>query len=212
MELNGYEKMESIEGIEAFKVMKQFGMSKSNVTDISPLMGLENLLYISLRGSEVSDVSPLLDRQDKLTTIGLSDSKIEDITPLLDIQREIETLNLEGNPLIGESEDTVFCGYVGSEFYVGRKDEETGRHMPYEAWGDRALIDEEALASSEAIEFKDSKLKKVLLELKIDINKDGEISIYEATRLKGRLELMNYDIEDITGIGYFDNIFYFRFK
>lgn len=208
--LAGEGRLESVEGIQHFKGLGDFYAQDSKIKDLTPFEDMENLSYLHLMGSEVKDLKSIALIGDNLEGVLITESQIEDVTPLLDVELKLEILNLRDNPIRRKAPEYVFCGYIGAETYGNYKDPDTGESQPYEAWAKwvEVDIDKDRLKTSPAIEFKDENLKKALLKTHIDITGDGEISIYEAERLKGWLELVECNISDITGLEYFDNIYY----
>lgn len=188
----------SLEGFQIFKEMEFISFSGSEIEGLEPLEGLEHLDYISITGANITDVTPLT-KMPALKKALLYENKIEDLTPLLEYyDREIDYV-LDDNPLGRGNPNTVLLGYIP----------DLNRNFPvFEPWDN---VDKELLKSSEIIDFEPA-LKSKLLKLGIDIDQDGEISIYEAHRIRGRLNLANYSkdgsdsISDISGIQHFIGI------
>ena len=68
--------------------LTSLGLNSNNISDVSPLSELTQLIYLQLFGNNISDVSPLSELT-QLTQLGLDSNTISDISPLL-------ALNLTG--------------------------------------------------------------------------------------------------------------------
>lgn len=71
--------------VRAFVGLQSLRMSGSNVSDLSPLTGMQ-LKYLALMGSKVSDISPL--KGMPLTKLKLFASQVTDLSPLKDMNLE----------------------------------------------------------------------------------------------------------------------------
>jgi len=79
-------------------------LSSCNISDISPLGGLTNLLFLSLNSCNISDISPLTSLTN-LADLSLWFNQISDISPLLDNLGlgEGDCIDLSFNPLSEQS-------------------------------------------------------------------------------------------------------------
>jgi hypothetical protein len=68
------------------------------VSDLSPIAGLQQLQTLDCDGTQVSDLSPLIELSN-LTFIYARDCKIRALPPEIGQLHRLEFLNLEGNPL-----------------------------------------------------------------------------------------------------------------
>ncbi|MFW6306326.1 MAG: leucine-rich repeat domain-containing protein, partial [Bacillota bacterium] len=72
----------SLKGIENLVNLEQIYLnSTGGISDLSPLSGLEELIYISINGNKVTDLSPLRNLTN-LNILHLSYNEISDISPL----------------------------------------------------------------------------------------------------------------------------------
>ena len=86
--LIAYSEKESIitlDGIEYFKNMKEFSLSNSYVSDISPLTGMSELESISFSNNRI-EVIPDLSACEKLKKVEFTEEAITDISPLAKIK------------------------------------------------------------------------------------------------------------------------------
>ena len=75
------EKVTSIKGIEYCVNLEKLTLSDGNISDITPLRGLQKLRWLDLRNNNISDLSPM----SKLTTLALvdlGDNNISDLSPM----------------------------------------------------------------------------------------------------------------------------------
>ena len=94
-------------GLQNIRVLKFYD---SNISDLTPLAGLVNLAYLNLSDSNISDLTPLAGLVN-LAYLNLSDNNISDITPL-DGLVNLKVLLLGGNQII---DFTLLHGLVGIE-------------------------------------------------------------------------------------------------
>ena len=71
----------SLAGLEEFANLEGLNLNLNQISDISPLVGLTQLVSLFLHGSQISDISPLAGLT-RLEFLGLGDNQISDISPL----------------------------------------------------------------------------------------------------------------------------------
>lgn len=74
--------------------LKWLSLKNTDVSDLSPLANLKELTYLSLRKTAVSDISPLANLQT-LSSLTLNETSVSDLSPLANLQ-ELQTLLLSG--------------------------------------------------------------------------------------------------------------------
>ena len=94
-------------GLQNIRVLKFYD---SNISDLTPLAGLVNLTYLNLSKNNISDLTPLTGLVN-LTYLSLAENNISDITPL-DGLVNLKVLILGGNQII---DFTPLYGLVGIE-------------------------------------------------------------------------------------------------
>ena len=105
-------------------------LAGNQISDISPLISLENLTILCLQCNDVTDISPLSNLTN-LTDLRLIQNKINDISPLVD------------NTGLGEG-DSVLLGGNNLEVYEGSEDMENIQTL--EARGVIVSLDPEQMA------------------------------------------------------------------
>ena len=73
--------IESLEGLQYAVNLKSLDLSENDISDLSPLAGLENLTYLELDRNYISDLTPL-GGLTGLVHLNLYNNEITDITPL----------------------------------------------------------------------------------------------------------------------------------
>ncbi|MCL2653149.1 MAG: leucine-rich repeat domain-containing protein [Propionibacteriaceae bacterium] len=71
----------SIEGAQYLANITDLGLSTNEVSDLTPVSGLENLETLNLEANKIGDLTPLSGLK-ALTTLDLSSNKVIDVTPL----------------------------------------------------------------------------------------------------------------------------------
>ncbi len=87
----------SLRGLEYAVNLKVLVIDRSEVSDLTPLAGLENLEFLAIVRSEVSDLTPLAGLKN-LRTLKLHSNRITDITPLTGLVN-LELLQLQANQI-----------------------------------------------------------------------------------------------------------------
>ena len=88
--------IESLEGLEVAKKLKDVRLNGNNISDISPLSGASsNLSSLDLSNNNISDISPLSGASN-LSSLNLSNNNISDISPLSGASN-LSSLNLSNN-------------------------------------------------------------------------------------------------------------------
>ena len=100
----------SLRGLEYAMNLKVLVVDRSEVSDLTPLAGLENLISLSIVKSEVSDLTPLVGLEN-LRVLKLYENRISDITPLAGLVN-LEVLQLHDNQI---SDLTPLTGLVNLE-------------------------------------------------------------------------------------------------
>jgi Leucine-rich repeat (LRR) protein len=72
-------------------------IGKNQITDLKPLAGLTKLEQMAIGGNQITDLTPLADLT-KLVVLGLDDNQITDLTPLARL-KELKTLGLDRNQI-----------------------------------------------------------------------------------------------------------------
>jgi hypothetical protein len=70
-------------------------LSDNSITDLTPLISLENLYRVNLRGNQISDLTPLVE-MPSLTILNLAHNEIDDLSPLAEMP-QLERLYLDYN-------------------------------------------------------------------------------------------------------------------
>ena len=100
--------IESLRGLEYAVNLKVLVIDRSQVSDLTPLAGLENLESLAIIRSEVSDLTPLVGLEN-LRVLKLYENRISELTPLTRLIN-LKVLELQGNqiedisPLVGLTE------------------------------------------------------------------------------------------------------------
>ena len=89
--------IESLRGLEYAVNLEVLVIDRSEVSDLTPLAGLENLEVLSIVRSEVLDLTPLAGLEN-LRVLKLFDNRISDITPLARLIN-LEVLELQVNQI-----------------------------------------------------------------------------------------------------------------
>ena len=89
--------IESLRGLEYAVNLKDLIIDRSQVSDLTPLAGLENLGYLAIVRSQVSDLAPLAGLKN-LRTLKLYNNRITDITPLAGLIN-LKVLQLQNNQI-----------------------------------------------------------------------------------------------------------------
>ena len=100
----------SLKGLEYAVNLKVLVIDRSQVSDLTPLAGLEKLESLSIVKSEVLDLTPLVGLEN-LRVLKLYDNRISDITPLTGLVN-LERLELHDNQI---SDLTPLTGLVNLE-------------------------------------------------------------------------------------------------
>ena len=87
----------SLAGLEEFANLEGLNLNLNQISDISPLVGLTQLVSLFLHGSQISDISPLAGLT-RLELLGLQENQISDISPLAGLTR-LEFLGLGDNQI-----------------------------------------------------------------------------------------------------------------
>jgi hypothetical protein len=74
------------------ELLREIWLTKTNVTDLSPLAGLKNLEFLHLEKLKVDDLSPLAELKS-LKFINLSNTLVSDLAPLAGL-KNLEVLRL----------------------------------------------------------------------------------------------------------------------
>ena len=90
--------IKSLKGIEYAANLKVLAIDRSEVSDLTPLVGLENLEFLVVVRSEVSDLTPLA-WLENLRDLKLRENRITDITPLAGLVK-LELLMLTQNQIV----------------------------------------------------------------------------------------------------------------
>ena len=102
--------IESLKGLEYAINLEFLHIGRSEVSDLTPLVGLENLRGLKLFANRISDISPLAGLIN-LRVLELQDNQIVDISPLKGLVN-LKALNLGENPIL---DFTPIYGLVGIE-------------------------------------------------------------------------------------------------
>ena len=100
--------IESLRGLEYAVNLEVLVINRSEVSDLTPLIGLENLESLAIVRSEVSDLTPLTELEN-LQVLKLYSNRISELTPLTGLIN-LKVLELQGNeiedisPLVGLTE------------------------------------------------------------------------------------------------------------
>jgi Leucine-rich repeat (LRR) protein len=78
--------------------LEQLDLSRSSISDLSPLAALTSLQILNLRSNDISDLEPL-SGMSKLRKVDVSNNDISDLAPIVQFQRSIESA---GNPRLEE--------------------------------------------------------------------------------------------------------------
>lgn len=84
-----------ISPIKGLNLLQSVNLAQNKITDITPLAELTKLQYLHLAGNEISDISALA-KLENMRTLYLSDNKLKDIKPLTGLNK-IWSLYLDGN-------------------------------------------------------------------------------------------------------------------
>ena len=76
--------VESLEGIECLLYLKTLSLTGHAITDLSPLLPLQNLTYLSIQGNPITDFSPL-GSLVTLSNLGVGESAFSDLAVLADL-------------------------------------------------------------------------------------------------------------------------------
>ena len=71
----------SLAGLEEFANLEGLNLNLNQISDISPLVGLTQLVSLFLHGSQISDISPLAGLT-RLEFLGLGDNQISGVPPV----------------------------------------------------------------------------------------------------------------------------------
>ena len=102
--------IESLKGLEHAINLEVLHIGRSEVSDLTPLVGLENLRILKLFGNRISDITPLAGLIH-LEFLELQDNQIVDISPLKGLVN-LKALNLGENPIL---DFTPIYGLTGIE-------------------------------------------------------------------------------------------------
>ena len=99
-----------LEALAKIKEAKESGsteldLSKSKITDITPLAGLTDLKRLDLSDSPITDITPLAELTN-LELLVLSEIPITDITPLAGLTK-LRGLNLINNPIPDDQKEML---------------------------------------------------------------------------------------------------------
>ena len=90
--------IESLRGLEHAINLKVLHIGRGEVSDLTPLAGLENLRVLKLYSNRISDITPLTGLIN-LEVLELKDNQIVDISPLKGLVN-LKALNLGGNQIV----------------------------------------------------------------------------------------------------------------
>ena len=102
--------IESLSGLEHAVNLRTLAITRSKVSDLTPLTGLENLRVLKLFNNRISDITPLAGLIN-LEVLQLQNNLISDISPLARLVN-LKELNLAGNQI---TDFTPIYGLVGIE-------------------------------------------------------------------------------------------------
>jgi Leucine-rich repeat (LRR) protein len=77
--------------------IKELWLGETQIKDISPLVNLTELTFLSLADNQITDLTPLVNLK-KLKTLWIENNDIQDISVLFNLPA-LEDLNVEGNPI-----------------------------------------------------------------------------------------------------------------
>ena len=98
----------SLSGLEHAINLEFLHLGRSEVSDLTPLAGLENLWILKLFGNPISDISPLAGLIG-LRELHLGNSLVSDLTPLANLQN-LRVLRLQGDQI---SDVSPLAGLIG---------------------------------------------------------------------------------------------------
>ncbi len=108
--------IEHLKGLEHAISLKFLHIGRSEVSDLTPLAGLENLQTLKLFDNRISDISPLSGLIN-MEFLQLQNNQISDLTPLANLQN-LRVLHLAGNQI---SDVSPLSGLTGlQELILGR--------------------------------------------------------------------------------------------
>lgn len=90
----------SLEGIQILKNLESLSLSITKITDITPIVKLPKLIYISISNSEINDISPLITYYSirrGYTSVSLSNNKIADFSSIPEILDMKKSNLIQGN-------------------------------------------------------------------------------------------------------------------
>jgi Leucine-rich repeat (LRR) protein/thiol-disulfide isomerase/thioredoxin len=88
----------SVEGIEHCRNLETLVLWENEVSDLSPLSGLANLVYLDLDSNRVSDLTPLSSLQS-IEILYLSYNPVQDVSPLSSLPK-LSSLYLNADPQV----------------------------------------------------------------------------------------------------------------
>ena len=91
------EGIRSLQGLEHAVNLEFLHVGRGNISDLTPLAGLEKLRVLKLHDNEISDISPLAALLN-LELLNLERNKVSDFRPLLELPK-LQTLYVLGNPV-----------------------------------------------------------------------------------------------------------------
>ena len=88
----------SLAGLEHLTILQRLVLDYNRITDLTPLVSLENLTSLYLNGNQIVDLTPLASLKN-LTALSLWQNRITDLTPLVSLEN-LTSLYLNGNQIV----------------------------------------------------------------------------------------------------------------
>ena len=89
--------IQDLTGLEFATALEVLRLGSNQITDVSPLTGLENLTYLDLTRNQVSDVSFLI-QHENLRWLDISHTQVSDVSPLAGL-KDLRRLHLRGTQI-----------------------------------------------------------------------------------------------------------------
>ena len=203
---NGYdsERITSLEGLQYATNLVDLSLWDNDISDLTPISGLENLSYLDLDDNNIEDLTPLANLKN-LMTLYLDNNAIEDITPLQELTLADMYISLYGNHIDDEAAIQYLRDNGASVGYYNDTD------SPEVYFEDEVL--EEAVANTLGIEGRaitESDMAKLTDLYANDYDSDfGPITSLEGLQYAENLmtlDLMGNNISDLTPLSGLKNL------
>ncbi|QWH87191.1 LPXTG cell wall anchor domain-containing protein [Bacillus toyonensis] len=188
------EGINEIAGLEHMTNLEKLTLRESNVTDISAISKLRDLKYVDLTSNPIKNIHPI-EQLENINMLFLRDNKISDLTPLSKMKK-IKTLDLVGNNI--EDIQPLFTLSTMKQLYLANNQISDLTGINQLSNVELLWIGNNKISNVESI----SKMSN-LIELEIA---DSEIKDISPLSKLGKLQVLNLEENYISDISPLSNL------